>query len=184
MSSSPQNRRRRGWTSKRRLVLAHYVRLLLERLRLEWLLDHLPPRIVWSIYVLLNSFVTIALLVASRSHHRQPIRFSPRLGQLRTCTFSRRWRRRPVRGTRSWDMPLVCFAVSAHSRCCMCSLSRMVPPTTSTGRAFWPRQFRFRSPVRLCCCSVSVILHRVQELLSSRWESYPNPGISPSSKWR
>jgi CBS domain-containing membrane protein len=41
---------------------AAHVFQLLERLRLSWLLAHLPPTFVWAAYVALNSFVTIALL--------------------------------------------------------------------------------------------------------------------------
>lgn len=41
---------------------AEHVVSLLTRLRLEWLLAHLPPTFVWAIYVAFNSFVTIALL--------------------------------------------------------------------------------------------------------------------------
>lgn len=36
--------------------------VLLARLRLHWLLENFSPRIVWSIYVLINGFITIALL--------------------------------------------------------------------------------------------------------------------------
>jgi CBS domain-containing membrane protein len=41
------------------------------RLRLNWLLAHLPPRAVWATYVFLNSFVTIGLLalVAVLTHN-------------------------------------------------------------------------------------------------------------------
>jgi hypothetical protein len=36
--------------------------VLLGRLRLAWLLDHFPPRVVWAVYVAVNGFLTIALL--------------------------------------------------------------------------------------------------------------------------
>lgn len=39
-----------------------HVTVLLARLRLAWLLEHFSPRVVWSIYVLVNGFLTIALL--------------------------------------------------------------------------------------------------------------------------
>lgn len=39
-----------------------HVRVLLTRLRLAWLLGHFSPRLVWSAYVLVNGFITIALL--------------------------------------------------------------------------------------------------------------------------
>jgi CBS domain-containing membrane protein len=39
-----------------------HVGVLLTHLRLEWLLLHFPPRLVWAVYVCVNSFVTIGLL--------------------------------------------------------------------------------------------------------------------------
>jgi CBS-domain-containing membrane protein len=36
--------------------------VLLGHLRLAWLLDHFPPRVVWAAYVAVNGFLTIALL--------------------------------------------------------------------------------------------------------------------------
>lgn len=41
---------------------AEHIAVLLERLRLAWLLRHFPPRLVWALYVLVNGFLTIALL--------------------------------------------------------------------------------------------------------------------------
>ena len=39
-----------------------HVAVLLGHLKLQWLLRHFPPRLVWSLYVLINGFITIALL--------------------------------------------------------------------------------------------------------------------------
>jgi CBS domain-containing membrane protein len=39
-----------------------HVALFLTHLRMAWLLKHLPPRFVWSVYVGINGFVTIGLL--------------------------------------------------------------------------------------------------------------------------
>lgn len=36
--------------------------VLLERLRLTWLLRHFPPRLIWALYVFVNGFITIAIL--------------------------------------------------------------------------------------------------------------------------
>ncbi len=41
---------------------AEHVDMLVTRLRLTWLLNHVPSKLVWATYVALNSFVTIALL--------------------------------------------------------------------------------------------------------------------------
>lgn len=38
------------------------VAVLLGRFRLAWLLRHFPARLVWSLYVLVNGFITIAIL--------------------------------------------------------------------------------------------------------------------------
>jgi len=51
-----------SWFAEEEHEAARHVVQLLHRIRLHWLLRHLPPRVVWSVYVFLNSFVTIALL--------------------------------------------------------------------------------------------------------------------------
>jgi len=39
-----------------------HVGVLLAHMRLKWLLQHFPPRLVWAVYVCINGFVTIGLL--------------------------------------------------------------------------------------------------------------------------
>jgi CBS-domain-containing membrane protein len=39
-----------------------HVSVLLAHLRLEWLLQHFPTRVVWAVYVCINGFITIGLL--------------------------------------------------------------------------------------------------------------------------
>ena len=39
-----------------------HVTVLLAHLRLQWLLQHFPTRLVWAVYVCINGFVTIGLL--------------------------------------------------------------------------------------------------------------------------
>ncbi len=51
----------RNHTSVEHRGLEH-VGMLLEHLRLEWLLQHFPPRLVWAVYVCINGFITIGLL--------------------------------------------------------------------------------------------------------------------------
>ena len=36
--------------------------VVFKRLRLDWLLQHFPPRLVWTVYVCVNGFITIGLL--------------------------------------------------------------------------------------------------------------------------
>jgi CBS domain-containing membrane protein len=52
---------------------------LLARMRLEWLLRHFPPRIVWAAYVCVNGFTTIALLALLALATESPFVF-PSLG--------------------------------------------------------------------------------------------------------
>ncbi len=56
-----------------------HVFALIDRLRLSWLLAHLPPTSVWAAYVALNSFVTIALLTLLALLTHSPFVF-PSLG--------------------------------------------------------------------------------------------------------
>ncbi len=56
-----------------------HVLSLLRRLRLDWLLHHFPPRLVRSLYVFVNGFVTIGLLALLALLSRNPFVF-PSLG--------------------------------------------------------------------------------------------------------
>lgn len=56
-----------------------HVFSLLRRLRLDWLLDHFPPRLVRSAYVFVNGFITIGLLALLALVSRNPFVF-PSLG--------------------------------------------------------------------------------------------------------
>ncbi len=39
-----------------------HVGVLLTHMRMAWLLQHFPPRLVWAVYVCVNGFITIGLL--------------------------------------------------------------------------------------------------------------------------
>ena len=39
-----------------------HIPVLLAHLRLDWLLQHFPSRVVWAVYVCINGFITIGLL--------------------------------------------------------------------------------------------------------------------------
>ncbi|HKD79517.1 MAG TPA: HPP family protein [Candidatus Angelobacter sp.] len=56
-----------------------YIRSLLRYLRLNWLLQHFPERLVRSAYVFVNSFITIAVLALLALVTRNPFVF-PSLG--------------------------------------------------------------------------------------------------------
>lgn len=56
-----------------------HIHGLLDRLRLMALMNRFPPRLVWSVYVLLSGFVTIALLSVAAMFTDNPFVF-PSLG--------------------------------------------------------------------------------------------------------
>lgn len=56
-----------------------HVPVLLAHLRLEWLLQHFPTRVVWAIYVCINGFITIGLLALLALFTGSPFVF-PSLG--------------------------------------------------------------------------------------------------------
>lgn len=56
-----------------------HVGVLLTHLRLEWLLQHFPSRVVWAVYVCVNGFITIALLALLALFTGSPFVF-PSLG--------------------------------------------------------------------------------------------------------
>jgi CBS domain-containing membrane protein len=58
---------------------ADHILSLLRRIRLDWLLDHFPPRIVRSLYVFVNGFLTIGVLALLALVSRNPFVF-PSLG--------------------------------------------------------------------------------------------------------
>jgi len=58
---------------------ADHILSLLRRARLDWLLRHFPPRLVRSVYVFVNGFITIAVLALLALVSRNPFVF-PSLG--------------------------------------------------------------------------------------------------------
>ena len=60
-------------------VSTNHILSLLRRLRLDWLLQHFPPRLVRSIYVFVNGFITIAVLALLALLSHNPFVF-PSLG--------------------------------------------------------------------------------------------------------
>ena len=68
-----------GWFAQEEHEAAQHVVALLHRIRLHWLLKHLPPRVVWAAYVFINSFITIALLSLLAGATSSPFVF-PSLG--------------------------------------------------------------------------------------------------------
>jgi CBS domain-containing membrane protein len=56
-----------------------HVAVLLAHMRLKWLLQHFPPRLVWAVYVCINGFITIGLLALLALFTGSPFVF-PSLG--------------------------------------------------------------------------------------------------------
>ena len=77
-----------------------HVSVLLRRLRVAWLLEHFSPRVVWSVYVLVNGFLTIALLALLAVLTGSPFVF-PSSARRLTCSSLHLFRRIPVRAIRS-----------------------------------------------------------------------------------
>lgn len=100
-----------------------HVGVLLARLRLQWLLHHFSPRLVWSAYVCVNCFVTIGLLAcwlfsqAARLSFRRPV-------ELRISSFFPHWQKPRARAMPSRAMLLGSFAAMQRSRL-QCPLLRL-----------------------------------------------------------
>src|SRR5215469_5896757 len=58
---------------------ADHISSFFRKLRLEWLLRHFPPRLVRSVYVFVNGFITIGVLALLAIVSRNPFVF-PSLG--------------------------------------------------------------------------------------------------------
>jgi CBS domain-containing membrane protein len=70
--------RRPDWLGQKRPGPDHILSLL-RKLRLDWLLHHFPPRLVRSLYVFVNGFITIGVLAMLALVSRNPFVF-PSLG--------------------------------------------------------------------------------------------------------
>ena len=147
-----------------------HVAVLLGHLKLEWLLRRFSPRLVWSLYVLVNGFITIALLaVLTRAAQFAPAQakrprwsrkarsFFRRLDQRLTSYFSRLLRKPPARGIPSWVMRLDSSAAMPHSP----SLAPRTCPSActqaSTGQESSPPCFHSRPQVHSwSCCGPAI----------------------------
>jgi CBS domain-containing membrane protein len=70
--------RRLGSSAQEHTASDHVISLL-RRVRLDWLLHHFPPRLVQSVYVFVNGFITIGVLALLAFLSRNPFVF-PSLG--------------------------------------------------------------------------------------------------------
>jgi hypothetical protein len=82
-----------------------HVGALLKHMRMEWLLQHFPPRLVWAVYVCVNGFITIGLLGLLALLTGSPFVF-PSLGPLRISFSFPHWLKSPARVMPSWGTQL------------------------------------------------------------------------------
>jgi hypothetical protein len=78
-----------------------HVGVLLAHMRLQWLLEHFPPRLVWAIYVCVNGFITIGLLALLALLTGSPFVF-PSLGPTAYLFSFPQWRKPPAPATPYW----------------------------------------------------------------------------------
>jgi CBS domain-containing membrane protein len=134
---------------------AEHVFDLLERLRLKWLLAHLPPAFVWAVYMALNSFVTVGLLAALALVTRSPFVF-PSLGPTAYLFFF----------TPLGEASTPRNAVLGHAIGLACGfaaywLTGMHPfPQGFSGEVYWPRILA--SAVALALTAIFMSLFHVQ----------------------
>lgn len=113
---------------------AEHVFSLIERLRLGWLLAHLPAKFVWAAYVALNSFVTIALLTALALLTQSPFVF-PSLGPTAYLFFFT-----PLAESASPRNAVLGHAIGLLCGFFAYTVTGMHPfPQGFSGEVYWPR---------------------------------------------
>jgi CBS domain-containing membrane protein len=113
---------------------AEHVFTLMERLRLGWLLAHLPAKLVWATYVALNSFVTIALLTLLALLTHNPFVF-PSLGPTAYLFFFT-----PLAESASPRNAILGHAIGLICGFAAYKVTGMHPfPEGFAGEVYWPR---------------------------------------------
>lgn len=106
----------------------------IERLRLGWLLAHLPAKVVWAAYVALNSFVTIALLTLLALLTHSPFVF-PSLGPTAYLFFFT-----PLAESASPRNAVLGHAIGLICGFAAYTVTGMHPfPDGFSGEVYWPR---------------------------------------------
>jgi CBS domain-containing membrane protein len=107
---------------------------LVERLRLKWLLAHLPPTLVWAVYMALNSFVTVGLLTVLALVTHNPFVF-PSLGPTAYLFFFT-----PLGESSSPRNAVLGHAIGLVCGFAAYWVTGMHPfPQGFTGEVYWPR---------------------------------------------
>jgi CBS domain-containing membrane protein len=160
---------------------AEHVFLLINRLRLNWLLAHLPPTFVWAAYVALNSFVTIALLTLLALLTRSPFVF-PSLGPTAYLFFFT-----PLAESASPRNAVLGHAIGLLCGFAAYKVTGMHAfPEGFSGEVYWPRILASALALSLTG-AVMVLLHvnhppAGATTMIVSLESSPNPDISQLSK--
>ena len=128
---------------------------LLERLRLKWLLAHLPPTLVWAVYMALNSFVTVGLLTVLALITHNPFVF-PSLGPTAYLFFFT-----PLGESSSPRNAVLGHAIDLACGFAAYWATGMHPfPQGFTGEVYWPRILA--SALALALTAVFMSLFHVQ----------------------
>ncbi len=135
---------------------AEHVFSLIDRLRLGWLLAHLPGKFVWAAYVALNSFVTIALLTLLALLTHNPFVF-PSLGPTAYIFFFT-----PLAESASPRNAVLGHAIGLLCGFAAYKMTGMHPfPEGFRGEVYWPRilasAWLFRLPGRSWSSCASII---------------------------
>lgn len=93
---------------------ADHILSFFRKLRLDWLLHHFPPRLVRSVYVFVNGFITIGILALLAFVSRNPFVF-PSLGPTAYLLFFNPLGKRQALEIPSSGMPLASSAATQRS---------------------------------------------------------------------
>ncbi len=133
-----------------------HIAVLLGRLRLAWLLDHFPPRVVWALNIFINGFLTIALLALLAVVTGSPFVF-PSLGPTAYLLFIAPLQQNssPRNTILGHALGLACAMVPTSSQAPPAYLTACIPASTG------PESYPLRSPSRpqehswFCCAPIA-----------------------------
>ena len=113
-----------------------HVGVLLAHMRLEWLLQHFPPRLVWAVYVCVNGFITIGLLALAGASYGKPVCLSiARPNCVSLLLFPTGGSLQPAQyhpGARNWTHLWLC---------CLCAYGSLQPAFRRASRRSWRQGF-------------------------------------------
>ena len=118
----------------RQHIVADQILPLLQRLRLDWLLQHFPPRLVRAVYVFVNGFITIGLLALLALVSGNPFVF-PSLGPTAYLLFFS-----PLESVSSPRNTILGHAIAiVCGYCAFAATGAGAQPFAAHPGIFWPR---------------------------------------------